>query len=460
MNNRIKQATAPHPSTAAHETIGDLTRRGFLATSGSLTAAVVAAGAAASVVGFGGGLLAPRPARAANSSSARRLKIGVIGCGGRGTGAAINMLEASDDVEIVAIGDMFPDRINGARQELAKLDEPMLGRVKVTDDTVFTGFDAYKKVLASGVDVVILATPPGFRPTHFAAAVDAGKHVFMEKPVAVDPAGVRKVTAAAKLAGEKKLSVVTGTQRRHEACYLEAMKRVQDGAIGKVLAANVYWNQGSLWMNERQPNWSDMEWQLRNWLYFTWLSGDHICEQHVHNLDAAAWFMGDSPKSASGQGGRQVRISPAYGHGFDHFAVDFEYADGRRVSSYCRQIDGCSNQVEEIIYGTDGTMKLSSGRAEIMGKNAWKWKGEQLNPYVQEQKDLVASIMGGAYLNEGERIAKNTMMAIMGRMSAYTGKNVSWDFAMGSKLDTMPTTLELASLPTPPVAVPGTTPLV
>ena len=460
MNNRIKQATAPHPSTAAHETIGDLTRRGFLATSGSLTAAVVAAGAAASVVGFGGGLLAPRPARAANSSSARRLKIGVIGCGGRGTGAAINMLEASDDVEIVAIGDMFPDRIAGARQELAKLDEPMLGRVKVTDDTVFTGFDAYKKVLASGVDVVILATPPGFRPTHFAAAVDAGKHVFMEKPVAVDPAGVRKVTAAAKLAGEKKLSVVTGTQRRHEACYLEAMKRVQDGAIGKVLAANVYWNQGSLWMNERQPNWSDMEWQLRNWLYFTWLSGDHICEQHVHNLDAAAWFMGDSPKSASGQGGRQVRISPAYGHGFDHFAVDFEYADGRRVSSYCRQIDGCSNQVEEIIYGTDGTMKLSSGRAEIMGKNAWKWKGEQLNPYVQEQKDLVASIMGGAYLNEGERIAKNTMMAIMGRMSAYTGKNVSWDFAMGSKLDTMPTTLELASLPTPPVAVPGTTPLV
>ena len=460
MNNQINQATASHPSTATHETIGDLTRRGFLATSGSLTAAVVAAGAAASVAGFGSGFLTPRPARAASSSSAKRLKIGVIGCGGRGTGAAINMLEASDDVEIVAIGDMFPDRIAGARQELAKLDKPMLDRVKVTDDTVFTGFDAYKKVLSSGVDVVILATPPGFRPTHFAAAVDAGKHVFMEKPVAVDPAGVRKVIAAAKLAGEKKLSVVTGTQRRHETCYLEAMKRVQDGSIGKVLAANVYWNQGSLWMNDRQPNWSDTEWQLRNWLYFTWLSGDHICEQHVHNLDAAAWFMGDSPKSASGQGGRQVRISPAYGHGFDHFAVDFEYADGRRVSSYCRQIDGCSNHVEEIIYGTDGTMKLSSGRAEIMGKNAWKWKGEQLNPYVQEQKDLVASIMGGAYLNEGERIAKNTMMAIMGRMSAYTGKDVSWDFAMGSKLDTMPTTLELASLTTPPVAVPGTTPLV
>jgi len=458
MNNDVTAGNLSDTNAASG--LGDLTRRGFLATSGTLTAAVVVAGAAASVAGFSSGLLLPRTARAASGLSAGRLKVGVIGCGGRGTGAAINMLEASDDVEIVAIGDMFPDRIAGARSELAKLEKPLLDRVKVTDATAFTGFDAYKNVLGSGVDVVILATPPGFRPMHFAAAVDAGKHVFMEKPVAVDPAGVRKVIAAAKLAGEKKLSVVAGTQRRHETCYLEAMKRVQDGAIGKVLSANVYWNQGSLWMNERQPNWSDMEWQLRNWLYFTWLSGDHICEQHVHNLDAAAWFMGDSPKSASGQGGRQVRISPAYGHGFDHFAVDFEYADGRRVSSYCRQIDGCSNRVEEIIFGSDGTLRLSSGRAEIIGKKAWKWKGEQLNPYVQEQRDLIASITGGTYLNDGERIAKNTMMAIMGRMSAYTGKDVSWEFAMNSQLDTMPTSLDLSSLETPPVAVPGKTPLV
>jgi len=435
----------------------ELSRRDFLQTSGGVTAAVLAAG---TVAGVGAGLLLPRTA-SARTVSAGRLKVGVIGCGGRGTGAAINILEASPDVEITAIGDMFPDRIAGAREELSKQDKALADRVKVTDGSVFHGFDAYQKVLATDVDIVILATPPGFRPMHFAAAVAAGKHVFMEKPVAVDPAGVRTVIAAARAAAEKKLTVVTGTQRRHEVCYQEALKRVQDGAIGKVLSASVYWNQGGLWMNQRKAEWSDTEWQMRNWLYFTWLSGDHICEQHVHNLDAAVWFLGGTPDRASGQGGRQVRTQPAYGHGYDHFAIEYEYADGRKINSYCRQIDGCASRVEEVIYGTDGMVKLGSfGKGEIVGKNPWKFDGKQLNPYVQEHKDLVASITGGPYLNHGERIAHNTLVAIMGRMSAYTGKVVSWEAAMNSKLDLMPPKLELSTLATPEVAVPGKTPLI
>jgi predicted dehydrogenase len=392
-----------------------------------------------------------------------RLKIGVIGCGGRGTGAAMDALNASPDVHIWAMGDAFKDRLDGARGELTKADYGFGDRAKVSDDRCFSGFDAYQKVLASGVDSVILATPPGFRPIHFAAAIEAGKHVFFEKPVAVDATGIRTVLAAAKKAKEKNLSVVTGTQRRHEKCYLEAVKRVQDGAIGKVLSASVYWNQGSLWMHKRSdhPSWSDTEWQLRNWLYFTWLSGDHIVEQHVHNLDVAHWFLDEVPKSVASMGGRQVRTSPDYGHIFDHFACDFEYGEGRTVKSQCRQIDGCNSRVEEVILGTEGRAVLRSGFAQIFGKTPWKFTGEQTNPYEQEHKDLIASITkSGPYLNEAERVAHSTMMAIMGRMSAYTGKSVTWDQAMNSKLDLVPTHLELGSMPVPEVAVPGKTLLI
>ncbi|MCX5689839.1 MAG: Gfo/Idh/MocA family oxidoreductase [Planctomycetota bacterium] len=427
-----------------------LNRREFLHASGLVTASAVAAG-----------LVIPSVARAGSFSSSGRLKVGVIGCGGRGTGAAVNILEASGDVEIFAIGDMFKDRTDGARNEFKNLDKAMADRVNLSDDRVFNGFDAYQKVLASGIDIVILATPPGFRPTHFAAAVEAGKHVFMEKPVATDPAGIRTVIAAAKRAAEKKLSVVTGTQRRHEACYLEAMERIRGGAIGKVLSTSVYWNQGSLWNHAQRPEWSDMEWQLRNWLYFTWLSGDHIVEQHVHNIDVAAWAMGEVPKGCWAMGGRQVRIKPEFGHIFDHFAVEFEYADGRRVNSYCRQIDGTTPRVEEIVQGTNGRALLSSGRAEIVGEKAWKWSGKQTNPYVQEHIDLMASITGkGTYLNEAQRVAESTLMAIMGRMAAYTGKAIDWEKAMNSKLDLTPPKLELGSLPVPEVAVPGKTPLI
>ncbi len=426
----------------------ELTRRTFVATSAAAAAATTLIPTAFARFG-------------SRDDAGGRLKIGVIGCGGRGTGAAFDALHASDDIQIWALGDAFKDRLDGARGELSKTDNGVFERATVPEERCFTGFDAYKKVLASGVDAVILATPPGFRPTHFAAAIDAGKHVFFEKPVAVDPAGIRTVLEAARKATEKKLSVVNGAQRRHEKCYLEAVKRVQDGAIGKVLGASVYWNQGSLWMHKRQQQWTDTEWQLRNWLYFTWLSGDHIVEQHVHNLDVAHWFMDETPKSVASMGGRQVRTSPDYGHVFDHFACDFEYADGRTVKSQCRQIDGCNSRVEEVIQGTEGRVVLRSGFAQIHGKGAWKFTGEQTNPYEQEHKDLVASITGkGPYLNEAERIAKSTLMAIMGRMSAYTGKSVSWDQAMNSKLDIVPATVELGSMPVPEVAVPGKTLLI
>ena len=290
----------------------------------------------------------------------------------------------------------------------------------------------------------------------------AGKHVFMEKPVCVDPVGARIVIETARSAAAKKLTVVAGTQRRHERCYHEAKKRVEDGAIGKVISASVYWNQGGLWNNGRKIEWSDMEWQIRNWLYFAWLSGDHIVEQHVHNLDVAYWFLGDLPASAMGLGGRQVRTQAAYGNAFDHFAIEYEYTDGRKINSYSRQIDGTSSRVDEVIYGTEGHLKLSQfGHAEIFGKNAWKWKGEQVNPYVQEHKDLLASILGeSSYVNHGERIAQSTMLAVMGRMSAYTGKTLSWDQAMRSKLDLTPPKLELGSLPVADVAIPGKTPVV
>lgn len=403
------------------------------------------------------------PARAfAATKGAGRLKVGVIGCGGRGTGATVNCLQASPDLDIVALADVFPDRLQGCLSELAKQDAPLAGRVLVKPDMCFTGFDAYQKLLKTDVDYVILATPPGFRPIHFAAAVDAGKQVFMEKPVAVDPAGVRKIIEAGKKAQEKKLSVVCGTQRRHEVCYHEALKRLRDGAIGDVQSLAVYWNQGGLWMNKRQPAWSDMEWQLRNWLYFTWLSGDHITEQHVHNLDIAHWIMDANPASVTALGGRQVRTSPEYGHVFDHFACEFEYADGRRVTSYCRQIDGCSDRVEEMVYGSAGVARLAQfGTAQFSGKTKWKWEGKQENPYVQEHKDLVASITGsGPYLNHAQRIAESTMMAIMGRMSAYTGKTVTWEQAMNSTLDLSPGEYKLGPLATPEVAVPGKTKLV
>ncbi len=408
-----------------------------------------------------GALLSTFPAHAMRRPTNTKMKVGLIGCGGRGTGAAIDILNASQDVELGAVGDVFQDRVEGCMKNLEGQDPSVAMRCKIDPARKFVGFDAYKNVLATDIDIAILTTAPGFRAQHFAAAIEAGKHVFFEKPVAVDPTQVRQVLAAGELAATKKLSIVTGTQRRHEQCYLDAMKRIHDGAIGRVTGATVYWNQGGLWMHKRKPDWTDMEWQLRNWLYFTWLSGDHIVEQHVHNLDVGHWALGTTPKHVIAMGGRQVRTSPDYGHIFDHFACEFEYADGRTMTSYCRQIDGCQSRVDETIHGTEGYAKLSSGHAEIYGKNAWKFEGPQRNPYEQEHVDLIASITGtGPYLNEAKRIAESTLHAIMGRMSAYTGKVVTWEQAMNSRLDLMPKNPTLGPIDTPEVAVPGKTGLI
>ena len=395
----------------------------------------------------------------AHAAGADGIKVGLIGCGGRGSGAIENLCEAMGDdtgVTITALADAFPDNLGNARSNMAS--NPKIGpHWKVTDDKCFVGFDAYMKVIDSGVDMVILATPPGFRPMMIEAAVKAGKNIFTEKPVGVDGPGIRRVIAAAKMAKDKGLAVVAGTQRRHQAGYIECMKRIHDGGIGDLTGGQVYWNQGPLWKRDRQASWSDMEWQLRNWLYFTWLSGDHITEQHVHNLDVANWAFGAHPVKAVGMGGRQVRTGVEYGHIYDHFAIDYEYPNNVHLMSMARQIEGCENNVSETFVGTKGT--FHSGGYRFSGAEKYRFRAKEINPYVQEHIDMVASIRAGKPLNELVQVAESTLTAIMGRMSAYTGKAVTWEQAMNSKLDTMPKELVFGPLPTPPVAMPGVTEL-
>lgn len=381
------------------------------------------------------------------------LRIGLIGCGGRGSGAANDAVQSAEGVELVAMGDLFEDRLESSQETLK---EALGDSYKVDADHSFIGFDAYQHVIDSDVDIVLLATPPAFRPEHLRAAIEAGKHVFMEKPVAVDPVGVRSVMASARMAEEKGLAIVAGTQRRHDPAYIEAMRRIHDGAIGEVKAAQVYWNQGGLWLRERKPGMSDMEWQARNWLYFTWLSGDHIVEQHVHNIDVANWALQGHPVKALGVGGRQVRTDPSYGHIYDHFAIELEYPSGAHVLSMCRQQDGTPRRVAEHIIGTRGT---SDGHSMIQGATNWTYEGEDVNPYVQEHTNLIASIREGEPINEGQRIAESVMTAIMAREAAYTGQEITWDEMMNSTLDLSPDAYEFGPMPFPEVAEPGVTTL-
>ncbi len=381
------------------------------------------------------------------------IRLGLVGCGGRGTGAANDCYRSSDGIELVAMGDLFQDRMEESKEQLK---ERLGDSFQVDQDHTFLGFDAYEKVLDSDVDLVILATPPAFRPQHLRAAIESGTHVFMEKPVAVDPTGIRSVIESSKMAEDKGLAVVAGTQRRHDPAYRAAMKRIHDGAIGDVKTAQVYWNQGGLWHHERKPGMSDMEWQVRNWLYFTWLSGDHIVEQHVHNIDVANWALQDHPVKALGVGGRQVRTDPSYGHIFDHFGIEFQYENGARVYSMCRQQEGTPSRVEEHIIGTKGT---SDGHSKIEGETNWTYEGEDVNPYVQEHADLVASIRNGDPLNEGQRVAESVLTAIMGREAAYTGQEITWDDVMNAELDLGPDTYKFSSLPIPDVPAPGQTKL-
>ncbi len=393
------------------------------------------------------------------AAGAERLRVGLIGCGGRGIGAAADCLNADPAVELIAMGDLFEDRLKGAWGQLKK---DFTDRVRVTPETQFTGFDAYKKVIATpGVDLILHAAPPGFRPIHLRAAIEAGKHVFMEKPAGTDPAGIRSVIESAALADQKGLSIVAGTQRRHQWHYVDLMKRIHDGAIGEIRAAYAYWNGGDMigyWKWWEKASMSDMEWQCRSWPWFVWTSGDHIVEQHVHNLDVVNWALGALPVSCMGMGGRAVRTQ---GNIWDHFGVEFEYPGGVRVLSMCRQINGCTDRVSESIVGTEGRVYTDSSVGRIEGPNAYQYNGPNPNPYVQEHKDLIEGLRKGTPLNEGKRVAESTLCAIMGRMSAYTGRALRWDWALkASKLDLVPKTFEYGPLPARPVAVPGQTPLV
>jgi predicted dehydrogenase len=423
-----------------------ISRRDFVRASGLAGAALA-----------GGAIASPIVGKAWAGGTRQAIRVGVIGCGGRGTGAANDAMTADDEVVITHFADVFPERMEKAR---SLLTSEWGDRITATDKDCFSGFDGFKRLCTQGCDYVILATPPHFRPMHLARAVGSGKHVFTEKPVAVDPEGIRMVFAVHNEAERRQLSVVAGTQRRHERCYLEAMDRIKNGAVGELVSGSCYWNMAELWSVDRTPEMSDMEWQLRNWLYFTWLSGDHIVEQHVHNLDVINWVNGGPPVRAMGMGGRQSRTDPRFGHIFDHFAVEYEYANGFTLTSMCRQTQGCANRVEERVRGTNGWMKTSSSFAEIYGPSEWKFKGQQPSPYVQEHIDLIAAIRSGNRINELKQVGESTLTAIMGRMSAYTGKEVTWDFALNSKLDLTPPSYEFGSLETPPVAIPGKTELI
>lgn len=401
------------------------------------------------------------------ASGSDKIRVGLIGCGSRGTDAAIDCVTSSPNIVIRAMADLFQDHLDSS---LKKLQGTLTQEnIAVSEDTCFIGFDAYKKVLACDLDLVILAAPPHFRPEHLRAAVEAGKHIFMEKPVAVDPVGVRLILISSELAEKKGLAVVAGTQRRHQAHYVEIMKRVGNGDIGEILAGQCYWNMGELWVERARQNWidkqakgwSDMEYQCRTWLFFTWLSGDHIVEQHVHNLDIINWAIGSHPVKCTGMGGRQARTGPEFGNGYDHFAVEYEYPNGARVMSMCRQIGGCTDNVSERVIGTKGFAYTDSANGYVKGANAFSFEGESPNPYVQEHTDLVESIRKGKPLNEGKQIAESTLTAIMGRMSAYTGRALSWDWVMNaSQLDLSPPSYKMGELLVAPVPIPGKTELI
>jgi predicted dehydrogenase len=388
------------------------------------------------------------------------LRVGLVGCGGRGTGAASQALRADPQVRLTAMADAFGDHLEKSLRELLK-EEDIAGKIDVPAERRFTGFEACQKLLESGVDVVLLATPPHFRPQHLAAAIAAEKHVFAEKPVAVDAPGVRSVLASCELARQKRLSVVSGLCLRYSAGFRESVSRVHDGQIGgiRLLAANDL--RGPIWTKERRPDWSDMEWQMRNWYYYTWLSGDFNVEQHVHLLDICSWLMhGEYPVHCLGHGGRQARTGPEYGHIYDHFAIAYEYANGARLFSHCRQTPGCANDMSVQAFGTLGTADLSEKRFAFRGKNPWVRPGKDNNFYQAEHDELFASIRRGTPINNGDYMARSTLLAIMGRMAAYTGKKVTWEMALNSKEDLTPAHYNWATMPEPAVAIPGVTPFV
>lgn len=383
------------------------------------------------------------------------IKIALIGCGGRGTGAAMQALLTKQNVRLVAMADAFRDRLDSCYKTLNSDDISdwsggsgnVKGKIAVPEENKFVGFDAYKKAIPLA-DVVILTTPPGFRPIHFEEAVNQGKQIFMEKPVATDPAGIKRVLDAAQIAKQKKLNVVVGLQRHYQNSYRELFKKKD--LIGDITSAQAWWNNDGVWMNKRQYNQTEMEYQMRNWYYFVWLCGDHITEQHIHNLDVVNWFKGGYPVKAQGMGGRQVRKGKEYGEIFDHHFVEFQYADGSVLNSQCRHIPGTFAKVDELLIGTKG--KIQAGEANIVdhkGKVLFQFdKNKENNPYQTEHDELFAAIAKGEYkFADAENGAYSTMTSILGRMATYSGQVIEWDKAINSGLDLHPKTYDWNALP-------------
>ena len=427
------------PSGTAPATPGGPSRRDFIR---GASAAALGAAAVARFHGLPG----------AYAAGSDEIRVGLIGCGGRGTGAAGNALAAAPGVRVVALADAFADRLQACRQRLATANPDM---ATVAEDHCFVGIDAYQKLLATDVNYVILATPPGFRPQHIAAAIAAGKNVFAEKPVAVDSAGVRSCLALVDQISRKNLALGAGTQYRHFDPYIESMKRIHGGAIGRLTGARAYYNTGELWSRERQDGWSDLEYQMRNWLYYTWLSGDHLVEQAIHNVDALNWAFNANPIRAIGTGGRQVRTAPEFGHIYDHFAIVYEYPDDAFATMMCRQQNGTDKKVANEFTGTAGTAYVLPDYV-IKGATPWKYEVAEPNDmYVQEHTDLINSIRGGKPSNELKSVADSSLTAIMGRMTAYSGKTITWEEALNAPESLMPESLTWGPMPTPPVPMPG-----
>lgn len=386
----------------------------------------------------------------------KTLKAGLIGCGGRGTGAAVDFLNAGPNLEIVALGDVFQDKMDACREILKKNKN-----VEIPDEKCFIGFDSYEKVIDSGVDMVLLCTPPHFRPIHVEAAVNAKKHIFMEKPIAVDPAGVRKVLASMKRAESMKLNVISGTIRRSQKDYMETRRRVLNGQIGEITGAHIIRNGGALWFRSRKPEWSDMEYMLKNWVNFCWLSGDHITEQFIHEIDVMNWYLDEYPIKASGWGGRQRRVT---GDQYDFFSIEYLYENGMRTHCAARQIDGCSNGKVEQINCTQGYADAAGKLYDLNGNIIWEYphpaendtqsEWHVTNPFVQEHINLVTAIRTGNTINDGEDQANSTLVAIMGRIAAYTGKDVTREEIMNSDLYLGPSTYSMGKVEGIPETIP------
>ena len=377
----------------------------------------------------------------------KELRAGVVGCGGRGSGAAMNFLDAANGVTIVALGDVFQDRVDGLADKL-KNDK----NIDIPADKRFVGLDAYKQVIDSDIDVLIDCTPPFFRAEHFKYAVEKGKHAFLEKPICVDAVGYRTIVAAAKQAQAKSLKVVTGTQRHHQRSYVESYKQIMNGAIGEITGGVVYWNQPMLWYRERQQGWSDFEFMVRDWVNWKWLSGDHIVEQHVHNIDVFTWFSGLRPVSAVGFGSRQRRIT---GDQYDNFSIDFTMENGIHLHSMCRQIDGCATNVSEFVQGTKGSWSSNGGHRikDLEGNVIWEFDYDaekanykQTDPYTLEHVNLINSIRKNEPIEQASETAVSNMAAIMGRESAYTGAEVKWDEMTAASLNYTPSDLNIGKM--------------